>query len=156
CTQSSRPSMMVSLLGGPPGTLAVVHVLPPILGRWRGTGYGPPLPPNPGGVARASARRWPGGVKREWMELSMLVNWHAHAEPPEQVTAAPWYGRATATIENLLRNHEEAGFDLAVVSNPVHYVKGKSPAEALPFIQRANEYAAEVQQRHPGRTVAFA
>jgi aminocarboxymuconate-semialdehyde decarboxylase len=86
----------------------------------------------------------------------MLVNWHAHAEPPEQVSAAPWYGRATATIENLLRIHEEAGFDLAVVTNPVHYVKGKSPAEALPLIQRANEYAAEVQQRHSDRTVAFA
>src|SRR5205823_4482989 len=34
--------------------------------------------------------------------------------------------------------------------------KGKSPAEALALIQRANEYAAEVQQRHSDRTVAFA
>src|SRR5712692_4440806 len=92
----------------------------------------------------------------ERKERLVLVNWHAHAEPPEHVTAGPWYGRATATIENLLRIHEEAGFDLALVSNPVHYVKGKSPAEALPLIQRANEYAAQVQQRHSDRTVAFA
>jgi aminocarboxymuconate-semialdehyde decarboxylase len=86
----------------------------------------------------------------------VLVNWHAHAEPPEQVTAVPWHGRATATIEILLRIHEAAGFDLAVVSNPVHYVKGMSLAEALPVIQRANEFAAEVQQKYPDRTVGFA
>lgn len=87
----------------------------------------------------------------------MLINWHAHAEPPEQAAAQRhWGNRSPATIENLLAIHEAAGIDMAVVTNPVHYVKGKSPAEALALIQRANEYAAEIAQRHPDRTVVFA
>jgi predicted TIM-barrel fold metal-dependent hydrolase len=86
----------------------------------------------------------------------LLINWHAHALPPEVAAAPLWQGRCPATIERLLEIHEECGVDLAVVTNTIHYVKGKSDAETLALVQRANEYAAWVQQEHPDRTVAFA
>src|SRR3954463_4923777 len=86
----------------------------------------------------------------------MLINWHAHALPPEIQALPMWQGRCPANIERLLEIHEENSVDLAVVSNTIHYLKGKSDAEALPLVQRANEYAASIQQQHPERTVAFA
>jgi aminocarboxymuconate-semialdehyde decarboxylase len=67
-----------------------------------------------------------------------------------------WGNIYPLTIENLLEAHERAGIDLCVVSNTLHYIKGKTPAEALGYIRRWNEYAAEIQQRHADRTVAFA
>src|SRR5436309_10278091 len=86
----------------------------------------------------------------------MLVNWHAHVYPPEQTTGPEWQGRCPLTIENLLRIHEAAGFDLAVVTNPIHYVKGKPPAETLAAVQRWDEYAAQLQRDYPDRLVSFA
>ncbi|MFI5268767.1 MAG: amidohydrolase family protein, partial [Chloroflexota bacterium] len=59
-------------------------------------------------------------------------------------------------IERLLEAHEAADIDFCVVSNPVHYVKGKPEAEQLRLVWRANEYAAEIQQRYPDRIVALA
>ena len=55
----------------------------------------------------------------------MIVNWHAHVIPPEKAAAPAWQGRCPMTIENLLRIHEAAGVDLAVVSNTIHYLKGE-------------------------------
>jgi predicted TIM-barrel fold metal-dependent hydrolase len=86
----------------------------------------------------------------------VIVNWHAHALPPEQLSAPEWQGRCPLPVENVLRIHEEAQVDLAVVTNPVHYAKGKTDAEALRLVQRADEYSAEIQQKYPDRTVAFA
>jgi hypothetical protein len=56
----------------------------------------------------------------------MIVNWHAHIFPPEEVAAPEWQGRGAHTIENLLRIHEEAGIDLAVVSNTLNYYEGQA------------------------------
>jgi aminocarboxymuconate-semialdehyde decarboxylase len=86
----------------------------------------------------------------------MIVDWHAHAYPPEIASQRRWGKIYPLMIENLLEAHERAGIDLCVVSNTLHYIKGKPPAEALGYIRRWNEYAAEVQQRHSDRTVAFA
>ena len=86
----------------------------------------------------------------------MIVDWHAHVYPPEVASQRRWGNIYPLTIENLLEAHERAGIDLCVVSNTLHYIKGKTPAEALGYIRRWNEYAAEIQQRHADRTVAFA
>jgi aminocarboxymuconate-semialdehyde decarboxylase len=86
----------------------------------------------------------------------MIVDWHAHVYPPEVASQRRWGNIYPLTIENLLEAHERAGIDLCVVSNTLHYIKGKTPAEALGYIRRWNEYAAEIQQRHSDRTVAFA
>ena len=86
----------------------------------------------------------------------MIVDWHAHVYPPEIASQRRWGNIYPLTIENLVEAHECAGIDLCVVSNTLHYIKGKTPAEALGYIRRWNEYAAEIQQRHADRTVAFA
>lgn len=86
----------------------------------------------------------------------MIVDWHAHVYPPEIASQRRWGDIFPLTIDNLLEAHERAGIDLCVVSNTLHYIKGKTPVEALGYIRRWNEYAAEIQQRHADRTVAFA
>jgi predicted TIM-barrel fold metal-dependent hydrolase len=86
----------------------------------------------------------------------VLINWHAHAMPPSELANPLWQNKSPATIEKLLAIHEAAGVDLAVVTNPVHYVKGKPAHEALRLIQEADEYAAEVQHKYSDRVVAFA
>jgi len=86
----------------------------------------------------------------------MIVDWHAHVYPPEVARQRRWGNIYPLTIENLLEAHERAAIDLCVVSNTLHYIKDKTPAEALGYIRRWNEYAAEIQQRHGDRIVAFA
>ena len=86
----------------------------------------------------------------------MIVDWHAHVYPPEVARQRRWGSIYPLTIENLLEAHERAAIDLCVVSNTLHYIKDKTPAESLGYIRRWNEYAAEIQQRHGDRIVAFA
>jgi aminocarboxymuconate-semialdehyde decarboxylase len=43
-----------------------------------------------------------------------------------------------------------------VVSNTIHYLKDKTDQESLAFLQRWNEYAAEIQQKYPDRIIVFA
>ena len=86
----------------------------------------------------------------------MIVDWHAHVYPPEIARQRRWGHIYPLTIENLLEAHERAAIDLCVVSNTLHYIKDKTPAEALGYIRRWNEYAAEIQQRYGERIVAFA
>lgn len=85
-----------------------------------------------------------------------IIDWHTHALPPEEANAPEWRHGFPVAIDKLLNAHQEAGIDFCVVSNPVHYVKGKPPADQFQLIQRANEYAAEIQQRYPDRIVALA
>jgi aminocarboxymuconate-semialdehyde decarboxylase len=42
-----------------------------------------------------------------------------------------------------------------VVSNTIHYLKEKTDAESLTFLQRWNEYAAETQQKYRDRVIVF-
>ena len=85
----------------------------------------------------------------------MIIDWHAHVYPPELAKERRWGGASPLTIENLLEAHERAGIDLCVVSNTIHYLKTKPTAESRTFLQRWNEYGAEIQQRHAGKIVVF-
>ena len=85
----------------------------------------------------------------------MIIDWHAHVYPPEVAAEPEWQGKCPLTIEKLLDAHERAGIDLCVVSNPVHYLKDKSPKESLSLIKRWNEYAAEIQEKHADRILVF-
>src|ERR1041384_2386023 len=42
-----------------------------------------------------------------------------------------------------------------MVSNTIHYLKEKTDAESLTFLQRWNEYAAEIQQKYKDRVIVF-
>jgi aminocarboxymuconate-semialdehyde decarboxylase len=85
----------------------------------------------------------------------MIVDWHAHVYPPELARERRWGGITPLTIENLLEAHENAGIDLCVVSNTIHYLKDKSNEESLAFLRRWNEYGAEIQQKYRDRIVVF-
>jgi len=58
---------------------------------------------------------------------------------PEANAAPHWQGRSPLNIDNLLDIHEKAGVDMAVVTDTIHYIKGRSDAEALKAIQRWDE-----------------
>jgi aminocarboxymuconate-semialdehyde decarboxylase len=85
----------------------------------------------------------------------MIVDWHAHVYPPEMAKERRWGGDSPLTIENLLEAHEQAGIDLCVVSNTIHYLRDKTPQESLAFLRRWNEYAAEIQQKHKQKIAVF-
>src|ERR1700756_3503864 len=71
---------------------------------------------------------------------------------PRPSGAAP----CPATIDNVLRLHEEVGLDLSVISNSGHYLKSYSRDEALPVIRAGNEYMASLREAHPDKLVAIA
>ena len=85
----------------------------------------------------------------------MIIDWHAHVYPPELAKERRWGGTTPLTIENLLEAHERAGIDRCVVSNTIHYLKDKTDRESLAFLQRWNEYAAEIQQKYRDRILVF-
>ena len=85
----------------------------------------------------------------------MIIDWHAHVYPPELAKERYWGNTTPLTIENLLEAHEKAGIDLCVVSNTIHYLKEKTNEESLAFLQRWNEYGAEIQQKYKDRIVVF-
>jgi aminocarboxymuconate-semialdehyde decarboxylase len=85
----------------------------------------------------------------------MIIDWHAHVYPPELAKERYWGNTTPLTIENLLEAHEKAGIDLCVVSNTIHYLKEKTNKESLAFLQRWNEYGAEIQQKYKDRIVVF-
>jgi aminocarboxymuconate-semialdehyde decarboxylase len=85
----------------------------------------------------------------------MIIDWHAHVYPPELARERHWGGITPLTIENLLEAHEKAGIERCVVSNTIHYLKDKSDAESLEFLQRWNEYGAEIQQKYRDRIIVF-
>lgn len=85
----------------------------------------------------------------------MIIDWHAHVYPPELARERRWGGITPFTIENLLEAHEKEGIERCVVSNTIHYLKEKTDAESLTFLQRWNEYAAELQQKYKDRVIVF-
>ncbi len=85
----------------------------------------------------------------------MIIDWHAHVYPPELAKERRWGGTTPLTIENLLEAHEKAGIERCVVSNTIHYLKDKTHEESLMFLQRWNEYAAEIQQKYKDRVIVF-
>ena len=86
----------------------------------------------------------------------MIIDWHTHVYPPDEAAKPSWQGRCPMALDNVLDTHRSAGVDKFIVSNPVHYVKGKPDAEAFRGIQRWDEYSAEVAQKYPDETFCFA
>jgi len=86
----------------------------------------------------------------------MIIDWHTHVHSPREQAAPFWRGQCPATIDNVLRLHDEVGLDISVISNSGHYRKEYSRDEALPAIREANQYLAALRDQHKGRLVALA
>jgi len=86
----------------------------------------------------------------------MIIDWHTHVHSLREQSAPFWRGQCPATIENVLRLHQEVGLDISVISNSGHYLKDFSREEALPVIRESNDYMASLRDKHPDRIVALA
>jgi aminocarboxymuconate-semialdehyde decarboxylase len=86
----------------------------------------------------------------------MIIDWHTHVHSPREQAAPVWRGQCPATIENVLRLHDEVGLDVSVISNSGHYLKAYSREEALPVIRETNEYLASLRDKHEDKVVALA
>jgi aminocarboxymuconate-semialdehyde decarboxylase len=86
----------------------------------------------------------------------MIIDWHTHVHAPREQAMPFWGGNCPATIDNVLRLHDEVGLDISVISNSGHYLKAYSREEALPAIQEANQYLASLRDKHKDRIIAFA
>ncbi len=86
----------------------------------------------------------------------MIIDWHTHVHSLKEQAAPFWGGRCPATIDNVLRLHDEVGLDLSVISNSGHYLKSYTRAEAVPVVRASNEYLASLRDRHKDKVVAIA
>src|SRR5215472_8547423 len=86
----------------------------------------------------------------------MIIDWHTHVHSPREQSAPVWRGQCPATIENVLRLHDEVGLDLSVISNSGHFLKAYAREEAVPFIRASNEYLASLRDKHKDKIVALA
>lgn len=79
-----------------------------------------------------------------------IIDFHAHMVPPDTAGAAPYMMDMPA----LLRDQQEAGVDISVISDPMF-----SPASRVPSVEamRAwNKWAGETAKRSEGRLVGLA
>jgi aminocarboxymuconate-semialdehyde decarboxylase len=86
----------------------------------------------------------------------MIIDWHTHVHSPREQALPRWRGQCPATIDNVLRLHDEIDLDISVISNSGHYLKDYPREEALPAIREANEYLASLRDRHKDKVLAFA
>ena len=67
-------------------------------------------------------------------------------------------GAATvlATIDNVLRLHDEVGLDISVISNSGHYLKEYIPRGAAGDPREPTSTSPPLRDQHQGRVVALA
>src|SRR3954467_853524 len=93
---------------------------------------------------------------RRRSEHAMIIDWHTHVHSPREQASPHWRGQCPATIDNVLRLHDEVGLDISVISNSGHYLKAYTREEALPVIRETNEYMASLRDQHKDKIVALA
>src|SRR5215475_9355753 len=86
----------------------------------------------------------------------MIIDWHTHVHSPREQAAPFWRGQCPATIDNVLRLHDEVGLDVSVISNSGHYLKDYDREEALTAVREANQYLAALRDKNKDRVVALA
>ncbi|MBX9777254.1 MAG: amidohydrolase [Xanthobacteraceae bacterium] len=86
----------------------------------------------------------------------MIIDWHTHVHSEREQAMPRWKGQCPATIDNVLRLHDEVGLDVSVISNSGHYLKDFSREDAVPAIRASNEYLASLRDKHKDRIVALA
>jgi aminocarboxymuconate-semialdehyde decarboxylase len=86
----------------------------------------------------------------------MIIDWHTHVHSPEEQAEPHYRGRCPATIDNVLRLHDETDLDTSVISNSGHFLKKFARNEALSFIRTSNEYLASLRDKHKDKIIALA
>ena len=86
----------------------------------------------------------------------MIIDWHTHVHSEREQAMPRWKGQCPATIDNVLRLHDEVGLDVSVISNSGHYLKEFSREDAVPAIRASNEYLASLRDKHKDKVVAIA
>src|SRR5258708_28008885 len=90
-------------------------------------------------------------------DARMIIEWHTHVYPAEEAAVRPlWGGRCPMTVENVVAAHHKAGLAVSVVSNAAHYLRGKDAKDERRGIARWSDYAAEIQDAHPGTLYCLA
>lgn len=85
----------------------------------------------------------------------MIIDWHTHVHLQFEHGKPLGRSRPPATIDNVLRLHDEVGLDLSVISNSGHYLKEFAREEAVPAIRASNEYLAALRDKHKDKVVAL-
>jgi aminocarboxymuconate-semialdehyde decarboxylase len=88
--------------------------------------------------------------------LRRICDFHSHVYPPEEQANPMFGGDCPLTIEKLLDAHAAAGIEFAVVTCPLHYLRGVPDRECIEKLKRWHEYAAELAQKYRDRIVVFA
>jgi aminocarboxymuconate-semialdehyde decarboxylase len=86
----------------------------------------------------------------------MIIDWHTHVHSQREQALPRWKGQCPATIDNVLRLHDEVGLDISVISNSGHYLKEFAREDAVGEIRESNEYLAKVRDQHKNKIVALA
>jgi aminocarboxymuconate-semialdehyde decarboxylase len=86
----------------------------------------------------------------------MIIDCHTHVHPPKEQARDVWKGRCPATIENVLKLHDEVGLDISIISSAAHYLRGLTREEAVAPLRESNEYLAGLRDKHKDKVVAIA
>lgn len=86
----------------------------------------------------------------------MIIDFHTHVHPPREAARPVWQGKCPATIENVLRLHEEANLRWSVISSAAQYLRNHTREEAVPLLAESNRFLAGLRDRHPDKVVALA
>ena len=86
----------------------------------------------------------------------MIIEWHNHVYPADEAADPFWQGRCPMTLENVQAKQAEFGIDLSVVTNPMHFLRGRSQEQSIAGISRWNDIAARIESEGEGKLLAFA
>jgi aminocarboxymuconate-semialdehyde decarboxylase len=86
----------------------------------------------------------------------MIIDFHTHVHPPREQARPIWQGKCPATIENVLRLHDNNRLDVSVISSAGHYLRNFSREDALAELRDSNDYLAGLRDKHKGKIVALA
>ena len=85
-----------------------------------------------------------------------IVEWHTHVYPPEEAADPFWQGRCPMTLDNVLATHDRFGIRLSVITNPMHFLRGRGEDDSVSSIAHWHDLAAGYVADHPDKLLAFA
>ena len=86
----------------------------------------------------------------------MIIDFHNHVHPPKYADKPRWQGRCPMALERVLAAQERTQVDIIIISNAIHGLGGREPAERLAVIREYNQFFAATQDKYSDRLVAFA